>query len=398
MSGSYVPSKGSYITCPYNIAHTIAPDRMQWHLTRCRKQNATVERTQCPFNATHLVPGPEFQYHMNHCPDRDLVDRYFVDSRKLEHQPHGNLSTPSYHESANAHVPSDGEDWDNEDNDVTHGYNPQKAIMNRDVYRKAQGGGKSTRKQFKRAEIERHSMIERGEFVDSVLSVDEMVPPTPEEAPKLRVMVPLRKPKEVPGVISRLEQVKLNPSMGMARGQALTNSVRAPPGFNSSTNTQLIQLARGIGSQQNQTDAVTAPIGRGTSAVNSAGDGRGISNLENFLARVAVKPVGESSPAFGHGLGRGRGAMIVCYENGLNRVNQVAEADEEDSPVSETEIPISVKKEVRKLERKLRQIEELIRQKEGGRELGPEEQEKISKKTEFQNKLAELKSQLENGT
>lgn len=48
----------TYITCPYNAAHTFPKFRMSRHLVKCRKQHLeeAKELKQCPFNATHVIP------------------------------------------------------------------------------------------------------------------------------------------------------------------------------------------------------------------------------------------------------------------------------------------------------------------------------------------------------
>ena len=86
------------VTCPYNPAHQITIERIQWHLVKvrstktisllklnrwmglalasnlvtlqCRKQHNTSEFIVCPYNASHHVPKPEEQYHLQTCSDR----------------------------------------------------------------------------------------------------------------------------------------------------------------------------------------------------------------------------------------------------------------------------------------------------------------------------------------
>lgn len=47
------------LTCPYNVAHEIVPERFQGHLYKCREQYKVSEFVPCPFNAAHDVPVPE---------------------------------------------------------------------------------------------------------------------------------------------------------------------------------------------------------------------------------------------------------------------------------------------------------------------------------------------------
>jgi len=88
------------ITCPYNRAHQIRPERIQYHLIKCRKQFPEKTLQICPFNATHHVSKPELRTHMTECPDRRILDvqRYKFNEPMVGH--HGDLSNPKVYGSS----------------------------------------------------------------------------------------------------------------------------------------------------------------------------------------------------------------------------------------------------------------------------------------------------------
>jgi len=88
------------IECPYNRAHQIRPERMQYHLIKCRKQFPEKALVICPFNATHHMSKHEERNHMLNCPDRRIVDiqRYRFNEPLSGH--HGDLSNPKVYGSS----------------------------------------------------------------------------------------------------------------------------------------------------------------------------------------------------------------------------------------------------------------------------------------------------------
>jgi len=82
------------LTCPYNGAHKIRPERMQYHLIKCRKQFPEAALVVCPYNATHHVPRADEHDHLLSCPDKRIVEiqKYRLND-PLPGQ-HGDLSNP----------------------------------------------------------------------------------------------------------------------------------------------------------------------------------------------------------------------------------------------------------------------------------------------------------------
>lgn len=62
------------ITCPYNASHQIRPQRIQYHLVKCRKSHPHVELEICSFNASHHVPKSELNEHLLKCPERGFAE------------------------------------------------------------------------------------------------------------------------------------------------------------------------------------------------------------------------------------------------------------------------------------------------------------------------------------
>ena len=83
------------VTCPYNRAHQITLERIQYHLVKCRRNHPSTDHVICPYNATHHVLRPEEQYHISTCPDRKIVElaKYSWMTEKPGHQ--GNLAMPA---------------------------------------------------------------------------------------------------------------------------------------------------------------------------------------------------------------------------------------------------------------------------------------------------------------
>jgi len=82
------------LTCPYNGAHKIRPERMQYHLIKCRKQFPEAALVVCPYNATHHVPRADEHDHLLSCPDKRIVEiqKYRL-NEPLPGQ-HGDLTNP----------------------------------------------------------------------------------------------------------------------------------------------------------------------------------------------------------------------------------------------------------------------------------------------------------------
>lgn len=86
---------GKLRTCPYNPAHQIRPERIQYHLLKCRRNYPDMSMVICPYNATHHVNIRDEQAHMRQCPDRRIVEiQRFKLNEPLPGQ-HGDLSGPA---------------------------------------------------------------------------------------------------------------------------------------------------------------------------------------------------------------------------------------------------------------------------------------------------------------
>ena len=91
---------GKLVTCPYNRAHQIRPERIHYHLVKCAKQHPEADLVICPYNATHHVQPADEHVHLLKCPDRRIVEiqKYrFNDPLPGEH---GDLSNPRVYGSA----------------------------------------------------------------------------------------------------------------------------------------------------------------------------------------------------------------------------------------------------------------------------------------------------------
>ena len=70
-----IPSE-SMQTCPFNSAHRITSERLQYHIHKCRKSYPDVELKSCPFNVCHLVAAANYIDHQMNCPDKKIVDTH----------------------------------------------------------------------------------------------------------------------------------------------------------------------------------------------------------------------------------------------------------------------------------------------------------------------------------
>lgn len=82
------------LACPYNVSHQIRPERMQYHLLKCKAQNPETTLEICPFNAIHHIRKSDQVEHLQNCPDRGIVEiqKYRFNAAVPGH--HGNLTTP----------------------------------------------------------------------------------------------------------------------------------------------------------------------------------------------------------------------------------------------------------------------------------------------------------------
>jgi len=96
------------ITCPYDAMHQIRPERIQYHLIKCKKNHPNADHVICPYNATHHVPKAEERDHLKTC-----VDRRVVEVRRYQYfdpvpGQHGNLNGPTEYGSSQIYEENEG--------------------------------------------------------------------------------------------------------------------------------------------------------------------------------------------------------------------------------------------------------------------------------------------------
>ena len=143
------------ITCPYNSAHQITIERIQWHLVKCRRNHPTSDHVICPYNASHHIPKPEEQYHMSTCPDRKIVELAKYSWAIERPGQHGDLSMPPPSHiglrNSSAMQCAGDENWEKEAT-VKRSYDPKKKSTEAPVMRYLQGGTPAQRKEFRALE------------------------------------------------------------------------------------------------------------------------------------------------------------------------------------------------------------------------------------------------------
>lgn len=152
---------GDAIICPYNKSHIILADRIQWHLSRCRRQHPNAKIAVCCFNASHHIPEAELRAHQSICPDRVLVEVY---KYPLDFGAPATWKTQEpevvYNRSndASGYVATQDENWDDMD---APPYNPQEYCLNNPVIRKATHMTRSEKRRFYAEEHIRITAIEK---------------------------------------------------------------------------------------------------------------------------------------------------------------------------------------------------------------------------------------------
>jgi len=153
------------ITCPYNPAHQITMERIQFHLVKCRRNHPDTDHVICPYNASHHVPKPEEQYHISCCPDRKLVELAKYSWAMDKPGQHGYLEKPEPSRMNHAEVTSlmmMDENWETEAT-IKESYNPNTKCAKAQVLRKLPGATPSERRKFYASEKQRHDVIKEKE-------------------------------------------------------------------------------------------------------------------------------------------------------------------------------------------------------------------------------------------
>jgi len=163
------------VTCPYNPAHQITKERIQFHLVKCRRNHPDADMETCPFNASHHVPKPEMEYHMSECSERKIVElaKYkwateqsgpgFTNSRS---QPSG-LSNQEV-----MNIMMRDENWETEAT-IKESYNPESKCAKSLVLRKLPGATPSERQKFYESERQRHELIKATEKQKTAAAIKE---------------------------------------------------------------------------------------------------------------------------------------------------------------------------------------------------------------------------------
>ena len=124
------------VTCPYNMAHQLRPDRLVRHLVICRKESLSSSTSPsykialaikiCPYNASHHVHKADMEYHLMQCSSAMLGKEQGV--LKDDEEPKKSVNT------AVAFEDSDEEDWDKEMKGLNLGtYNPMDKVVKNNI-------------------------------------------------------------------------------------------------------------------------------------------------------------------------------------------------------------------------------------------------------------------------
>ena len=76
------------VECPFNPAHKIQKEKIQFHINRCKdgKKNAHLFAT-CDYNSFHIMKKTEIEEHMKTCPDRKKREYCLELARKMKNMP-----------------------------------------------------------------------------------------------------------------------------------------------------------------------------------------------------------------------------------------------------------------------------------------------------------------------
>jgi len=156
------------ITCPYNPSHQITPQRIQFHLVKCRKNHPNSDVEICPFNSTHHVPKSERESHMTTCESRKFVElaKYSNASSTKANNKYMEVTScgpPKPYNQARFEVME--EDWEKEAS-IKKSYDPSKKASKVPVLRNLQGATPSQRRDFRASEKIRIGALQNGLVVE----------------------------------------------------------------------------------------------------------------------------------------------------------------------------------------------------------------------------------------
>jgi len=153
------------LTCPYDKLHQLAPDRMQQHLAKCKRQHPDIILKICPFNVCHHIREEVFDEHIRTCPERRIIENHEVVRHPYEQGASRPPPPPRPAPASRAETTVGGcdEDWDAEmATKPIGGYDATANAMSKKVLR-APGKyltTKSERKHFRQQEAERWAELD----------------------------------------------------------------------------------------------------------------------------------------------------------------------------------------------------------------------------------------------
>lgn len=139
------------ITCPYNVSHQIRPERIQYHLMKCKAQHPEISLLVCPFNAIHHIRQSDQVEHLQNCPDRGIVEMQKFRFNAAVPGQHGNLTTPLVYGSSSITSESQGEDLEVRRNRVETFMKTRERLMEQNRIIQRNKSGQNTPKLTSRA-------------------------------------------------------------------------------------------------------------------------------------------------------------------------------------------------------------------------------------------------------
>ncbi|XP_018023304.1 golgin subfamily A member 6-like protein 7 [Hyalella azteca] len=160
------------VSCPYNAAHRINPNRLAIHILKCSKSHPQIKMETCPFNATHRVPAYFYQAHIVECPDNVVVLRSVRHEITEENEDSKSSSSEDYDEDDAAMIMEAEqyaskcqlmtEDWNSPSNGGL-GYNCHMASILKPFMRKVPSGlNKTARNKWYELEKQRVRELQEG--------------------------------------------------------------------------------------------------------------------------------------------------------------------------------------------------------------------------------------------
>lgn len=132
------------ITCPYNVSHQIRPERIQYHLVKCKARHPEITLLVCPFNAIHHIRQADQVEHLQNCPDRGIAELQKLRFSAAVPGQHGDLTTPLVFGSASITSEYMGEDVETRRNRVEMFLRTRDRLMEQNRAIQRNNSGRST--------------------------------------------------------------------------------------------------------------------------------------------------------------------------------------------------------------------------------------------------------------